>query len=73
MEIKLIKSNILNPSSILKDMKFDAITAIEVVEHLYKKDLPLFENNVFSYLQPKLVIITTPNIEFNEFFLKNSE
>ena len=63
----------MNPSPLLKEMKFDAITAIEVIEHLYKEDLPMFESNVFDYLQPKCVIVTTPNYEFNAFFMKNAE
>ena len=70
LEVKLIKSDILFPYEVLRELKFDVVTAIEVIEHLFIKDLPLFENNVFGYLNPKCVIITTPNFEFNSFFSK---
>lgn len=69
----MIKSNILTQSSLLKDINCDVITAIEVIEHLFKEDLLFFEKNVFGYLQPDLIVITTPNYEFNAFFSKNDE
>lgn len=61
------------PFQLLKELKFDVITAIEVIEHLYKKDLPHFEYNVFGFLEPNCVVITTPNFEFNSFFSKQFE
>jgi hypothetical protein len=37
---------------------------------LYPDVLEAFPYNIFSYVQPKLVIVTTPNVEFNVLFEK---
>lgn len=44
---------------------FDAACAIEVIEHLEPSRLEAFERVVFAYAQPPLVILTTPNAEYN--------
>jgi 3' terminal RNA ribose 2'-O-methyltransferase Hen1 len=44
---------------------FDAATAIEVIEHLDENRLAAFARVLFQYAQPGLVIVTTPNIEYN--------
>ena len=46
----------------------DAVIAIELIEHLYPATLKLFPEVVFGHMKPKLVIITTPNREFNVLF-----
>ncbi|TRY64107.1 hypothetical protein TCAL_00452 [Tigriopus californicus] len=46
----------------------DAITAIEVIEHLHPEVLAQVPANIFGRLQPKLAIFTTPNSEFNVLF-----
>ena len=46
---------------------------IEVLEHLHKNDLPLFENNIFGIVQPKAIIITTPNIDYNKNYRNDPE
>ena len=53
---------------------FHAITCIEIIEHLKEDVLKLLVDNIFGYIRPKLVIITTPNADFNVLFpeLKNS-
>jgi len=45
-----------------------AVIAIEVIEHLYPDVLHGFEKTVFGLLHPPLVLITTPNSEFNPVF-----
>lgn len=35
------------------------------IEHLYPDTLDAFPYNVFSFIKPKLVVITTPNADFN--------
>ena len=50
----------------LKNM--DAVTAIELIEHLYPETLARFPLVVFGHMRPKLVVITTPNREFNVLF-----
>lgn len=43
---------------------FDAVTVIEVIEHLEPYRLAAFERVMFG-AQPKLVVVTTPNVEYN--------
>lgn len=47
---------------------FDAATLVEVIEHLDEDRLVAFEKVIFGNAQPKTVIITTPNIEYNVLF-----
>eukprot|EP01135_Chromosphaera_perkinsii_P006004 Nk52_evm7s378 gene=Nk52_evmTU7s378 len=43
----------------------DVVTCVEVIEHLYPRDLENFGVVTFGRLMPKLAIVTTPNFEFN--------
>ena len=47
---------------------FDVVTLIEVIEHLYLNDLAKLVEHVFAYIRPRLVIVTTPNADFNVLF-----
>lgn len=47
---------------------FDALTLIEVIEHLELNRLIHLERVVFEYAAPKVVIVTTPNFEYNTLF-----
>jgi 3' terminal RNA ribose 2'-O-methyltransferase Hen1 len=44
---------------------FDAAVLVEVIEHLDEFRLAAFERTVFEFARPKLVVITTPNREYN--------
>ena len=44
---------------------FDAAAAVEVIEHLDPSRLGAFEKVVFRFARPTIVLVTTPNIEFN--------
>ncbi|KFN42550.1 3' terminal RNA ribose 2'-O-methyltransferase Hen1 [Arenimonas oryziterrae] len=44
---------------------FDAACAVEVIEHIDPQRLLAFERNVFEFAQPAVVLITTPNVEYN--------
>lgn len=46
----------------------DAVVAIELIEHLEADVLEKFPYTVFEYTEPRLVIVTTPNADFNVFF-----
>ncbi|KAG0291797.1 Small RNA 2'-O-methyltransferase [Linnemannia gamsii] len=47
---------------------FDALVCLEVVEHLDPPVLEKFWSVVLGTLKPKLVIVSTPNAEFNIYF-----
>ena len=47
---------------------FDAAVCIEVIEHLDPPRLAAFERVLFEFAKPKLIVITTPNVEYNECF-----
>ena len=62
------KVKLIQGSLIYRDKRFqgyDAATAIEVIEHLDLNRLAALERVLFEFAQPKLVIVTTPNIEYN--------
>jgi 3' terminal RNA ribose 2'-O-methyltransferase Hen1 len=44
---------------------FDAAVLVEVIEHLDPPRLASLEKVVFEYAKPSIVIITTPNAEYN--------
>ncbi len=44
---------------------FDAITLIEVIEHVDLERLDLLKRIVFDRLKPRRVVITTPNVDYN--------
>uniref|UniRef100_A0A8D8XMU0 Small RNA 2'-O-methyltransferase n=1 Tax=Cacopsylla melanoneura TaxID=428564 RepID=A0A8D8XMU0_9HEMI len=46
----------------------DVVVAIELIEHLYPPTLENVPYNLFGVIQPYLIIITTPNGEFNWLF-----
>lgn len=47
---------------------FDAVALVEVIEHLELDRLPALEHVVFEYTRPRVVVVTTPNVEFNAKF-----
>jgi len=68
LKVLLFSASILKDCSFLSKHNFEAITLIEVIEHIEMEDLKNLEINVFKILSPNLVIVTTPNYEFNRFF-----
>ncbi|HVL40094.1 MAG TPA: 3' terminal RNA ribose 2'-O-methyltransferase Hen1 [Fimbriimonadaceae bacterium] len=47
---------------------YDAAVLAEVIEHLDAPRLGALERNVFEFARPKIVVITTPNREYNALF-----
>ena len=44
---------------------FDAVALVEVIEHLDSDRLGAMTRVVFEFAKPKLVVLTTPNVEYN--------
>jgi len=44
---------------------YDAVSIVEVIEHLDENRLPSFETVVFADAAPATIIITTPNFDYN--------
>ena len=58
-------------SLIYKDKRlkgYDAATLVEVIEHLNEDRLDFLERAVFEFTRPELVIVTTPNKEYNALY-----
>lgn len=47
---------------------FDAVLLVEVIEHQEKSALPRLEDVVFGFARPRIVIVTTPNKDYNKNF-----
>ena len=45
---------------------YDAAAAVEVIEHLDPPRLAVFERVVFEFARPRTVVVTTPNVEYNQ-------
>lgn len=52
---------------------FDGAALVEVIEHLDEPRLAALERSVFEYAKPGMVIITTPNAEYNVRFADYQE
>ncbi|XP_064616827.1 small RNA 2'-O-methyltransferase-like [Liolophura sinensis] len=46
----------------------DAVTMIELIEHLTEPELKSFPDAIFGRICPRLILITTPNADFNQLF-----
>lgn len=61
--IKLIQGSLMYRDERLAG--YDAAVVVEVVEHLDPPRLAAFERVLFEHAKPKLVVVTTPNAEYN--------
>lgn len=61
--IKLIQGSLIYRDQRLAG--YDAATVIEVIEHLDSPRLAAFERVLFEHAKPRLVVLTTPNSEYN--------
>lgn len=52
---------------------FDCACVIEVIEHIEPMRIPAFERVVFEFAQPRTVILTTPNREYNANYVHMQE
>lgn len=59
---------LLHGSLLYRDSRlagFDAAAVVEVIEHLDAPRLATFERTLFEFARPNLIVITTPNAEYN--------
>jgi 3' terminal RNA ribose 2'-O-methyltransferase Hen1 len=47
---------------------FDAAAVVEVIEHLDQPRLAAFERVLFEFAKPGMIVLTTPNVEYNARF-----
>lgn len=66
--IQLIHGSLTYKDDRLKG--YDAAALVEVIEHLDMPRLAALERTVFGHAQPGVIIVTTPNIEYNVKFEK---
>jgi 3' terminal RNA ribose 2'-O-methyltransferase Hen1 len=60
--------NLIHGSLVYRDPRlsgYDAAAVVEVIEHLDPPRLAAFERIVFEFAHPGMVILTTPNVEYN--------
>jgi len=62
-KFKLFQGSLMYRDKRLCD--YEAATAVEVIEHLDPPRLEAFERVIFGETKPRLMIVTTPNVEFN--------
>ncbi|KAF5286337.1 hypothetical protein FQA39_LY04235 [Lamprigera yunnana] len=66
LQVNILKGSISDPDQRLLDT--DAVIGIEIIEHLYPDVLEGIPYNIFGFAQPKMVVFTTPNADFNVLF-----
>jgi hypothetical protein len=64
--LQLLHGSLLYRDSRLKGV--EAAALVEVIEHLDPPRLQACERNLFGFLQPHLVLVTTPNSDYNSLF-----
>lgn len=70
LTIQVWNADMTKPSDLF--LNTDCITLVEVIEHLEPDDVDKAVRTIFGYYQPKFVIITTPNCEFNHLLRDSS-
>ncbi|KAI9250283.1 hypothetical protein BY458DRAFT_524926 [Sporodiniella umbellata] len=66
LEITIYKGSVSIPDDRLKE--YEAIVCSEVIEHLHDQDLLPFLDVTLGFYKPRILIVTTPNSEFNVHF-----
>ena len=67
-EARRARVTLLQGSLTYRDMRlegFDAAALVEVIEHLELYRLTALERTVFEFMRPRMVIVTTPNADYN--------
>ncbi len=70
-QAKRERVTLLHGSVLYRDKRIaghDAAVAIEVIEHLDPPRLAAFGRTIFEFARPRVVVVTTPNVEYNVHF-----
>lgn len=78
LELHLFKGDIsIFPQNLIDNYlnygSLDCVSLVEVIEHMYPDCLAKTVDVVFGMLRPRIVVMTTPNAEFNVIFEKKNE
>ena len=66
--LTLEQGSLLYSSERLREAKVDVALLIEVIEHLEQEHLDVAMHTMLGHCQPRHLIITTPNVEYNALF-----
>jgi 3' terminal RNA ribose 2'-O-methyltransferase Hen1 len=61
--VRLVQGDLLRPDRALSG--FDAAALVETIEHVDPSRLSALEHGVFAVLRPGVVVVTTPNADYN--------
>jgi hypothetical protein len=73
LRVAVFQGDLLVAHPRLKELDFEMVSFIEVIEHLPPEAIPQANSTIFGYLRPQYVVVTTPNHEFNVHFRKDSQ
>jgi len=62
--VRLVQGDLLRPDRALAG--FDAAALVETIEHIDPSRLSGLEHGVFAVLRPGVVVVTTPNADYND-------
>ncbi|XP_017125119.1 small RNA 2'-O-methyltransferase [Drosophila elegans] len=68
LNVQILQGSVADSSEELRDT--DAVIALELIEHVYDDVLSKIPSNVFGFMQPKLVVFSTPNSDYNVIFTR---
>ncbi|XP_017040705.1 small RNA 2'-O-methyltransferase [Drosophila ficusphila] len=68
LNVQILQGSVADSSEELRDT--DAVVALELIEHVYDDVLSKIPDNVFGFMQPKLVVFSTPNSDYNVIFTR---
>jgi hypothetical protein len=66
LRVDVWKGDVSKPNPNFTDV--DCVVLLELIEHVYPDVLDEIPFNIFGNIAPKIVIISTPNCEFNKLF-----
>ncbi|XP_030376907.1 small RNA 2'-O-methyltransferase [Scaptodrosophila lebanonensis] len=68
LRVEVLKGSVADSSEELRGT--DVVIGLELIEHVYDDVLAKIPANVFGFMQPKIVIFSTPNSDFNVIFTR---